>query len=263
LKLFFSEYKSDYNNYIFPYAIWAVPESQDKPADIFNKGFLPSSRDLDRYYMCRHVRVALKEFGTSSENRRILRKGEKYSYQLFEKSKFNFTLAWQKFCLTYAEQKFGENVMTADRLLGLINSPIVSHFLVYSDESHKDVGIIFLYLNDKDLVFYYYSFYDLTLTKDSLGMYMMTTAVDFFQKSAFDYLYLGSCYSRNALYKTQFSGAEFFNGFSWSRDISELKFLIDRDEKNVTKHLFENEEYLTLFHQGAIELKNQKNLFNI
>ena len=263
MKLYFSEYKSDYSKYIFPYAIWAKPDTGDTPANIFAKGFLPSSRDLDRYYLCRHVRVNLNEFTPSSENRRILRKGQKFSYQLFVKSNFNFTLEWQKFCLAYAEQKFGKNVMTSDRLLDLVNSPIVSHFLVYSDEAEKNAGIIFLYLEKKELAFYYYSFYDLSYFKENLGMYMMTLAVDFIQKQAFDYLYLGSCYSRNALYKTQFKGAEFFNGFSWSRDISELKFLIDRDEKNVTKHLLENEEYLTLFHPDGIDSKNQEILFNI
>ena len=76
MKLLFSEHKPDYGNYIFPYAIWAVPERGESPADIFNAGFLPSSRNLDRFYLCRHVRVNLEKFKPSSENRRVLRKGE-------------------------------------------------------------------------------------------------------------------------------------------------------------------------------------------
>ena len=70
MKLLFSEYKSDYNNYIFPYAIWAIPEQKETPALIFNKGFLPSSAELGRFYMCRHLRVRLGQFTPSSENRR-------------------------------------------------------------------------------------------------------------------------------------------------------------------------------------------------
>jgi hypothetical protein len=76
MKLLFSEYKSNYSNYIFPYAIWAIPEDGETPAMIFNKGFLPASRDMTRFYMCRHVRVRLAEFSPSSENRRIMRKCE-------------------------------------------------------------------------------------------------------------------------------------------------------------------------------------------
>ena len=76
MKLLFSEQNSDYEHYQFPYAVWAVPEAGETPADIFNAGFLPSSRNLDRFYLCRQVRVNLAKFKPSSENRRILRKGE-------------------------------------------------------------------------------------------------------------------------------------------------------------------------------------------
>ena len=63
----FSEQNSDYEHYQFPYAIWAVPEEGETPADIFDAGFLPSSRDLDRFYLCRQVRVNLQKFKPSSK----------------------------------------------------------------------------------------------------------------------------------------------------------------------------------------------------
>ena len=86
VKLLFSEQKSDYEHYQFPYAIWAVPEAGETPADIFNAGFLPSSRQLDRFYLCRQVRVNLAKFKVSSENRRILRKGESINSKLLPRS---------------------------------------------------------------------------------------------------------------------------------------------------------------------------------
>ena len=73
MKLLFSEQRSDYDHYQFPYAVWALPEEGETPADIFNAGFLPSSRNLDRFYLCRHVRVNLTKFKASSENRRAAR----------------------------------------------------------------------------------------------------------------------------------------------------------------------------------------------
>ena len=42
MKLLFSEAKADYTHYIFPYAIWAFPENQETPGDLFNHEFLPS-----------------------------------------------------------------------------------------------------------------------------------------------------------------------------------------------------------------------------
>ena len=68
MKLLFSEARADYAHYIFPYAIWAFPEAGETPGDLFDQGFLPSSRNLDRYYLCRQVRVNLAKFKPSSEN---------------------------------------------------------------------------------------------------------------------------------------------------------------------------------------------------
>ena len=69
-------------------------------------------------------------------------------------------------------------------------------------------------------------------------------------RRGFDFVYLGSCYSRNALYKTQFAGAEFFNGVRWSEDLEELKYLIRR--KRWDEHLFESEEYRQAFYGGEL-----------
>jgi len=264
LKLFFSEYKSDYANYIFPYAIWAVPEENEKPADIFAHGFLPNSRFLDRFYMCRQVRVDLGKFEPSSENRRILRKGDAFEYILVNRADFDYTPAWRDFCKTYADQKFGANVMSNDRLDDLFSAPIVSHVLLFRDrEKDKNVGLVMLYLEPEQMGFYYYSFYDLDYFKQSLGMIMMTTAVALLKERNFHHIYLGSCYSRNAMYKTQFAGAEFFNGFRWSDDLQELKFLINRDSGIIEKHLLESEDFVHKFYPAGIATVEKKLYFNI
>ena len=255
MKLLFSEYKSDYSNYIFPYAIWAIPDPGDKAAKIFAGGFLPASRHLDRYYMCRQVRVNLKLFNRSSENRRILRKGSGITFSLIPRDQFEFTLQRREFYKNYADIKFGNDVMTHKRLDSLFNSKIISHLLLFTDnETKKEVGTATLLLDNHQMAYYYYAFYDLNYYRRNLGMYMMTAAVDFFAKQNYDFLYLGTCYSRNALYKTQFKGAEFFNGSCWSQRIQELKYLIEREKKVITKHLLETDEFLEKFYDG--ELKN-------
>jgi sporulation-control protein spo0M len=55
------------------------------------------------------------------------------------------------------------------------------------------------------------------------------------------------------MYKTQFAGAEFFNGFRWSDDLDELKFVIRRDKQALTEHLLETDEYRDAFYQGNLE----------
>ncbi|MFQ5637361.1 MAG: hypothetical protein ACE5IR_05145 [bacterium] len=253
MKLLFSEYKSDYANYIFPYAIWAVPEGKESPARFFARGFLPSSRDFERFYLCRQVRVNLQNFTRTSENRRILRKCQDIQFNLVPISDFEFTEEWREFCKHYADIKFGKDVMTRDRLDSLFRSKIVTHVLVFHDsKTEQAVGLVTLYLEKKTLAYYYYAFYDLNYYERNLGMFMMTSAVDYFAAENVNSMYLGTCYSRNALYKTQFRGAEFFNGFQWSQNLKELKYMIERDGSAVTQHLIETEEYCQKFYHGKI-----------
>ena len=169
----------------------------ETPSDIFNAGFLPSSRNLDRFYLCRQVRVNLAKFKPSSENRRILRKGAGIDVKLVPRDKYDYTPERRQFFKTYADIKFGKDVMTFERLDALFASPIISHLLVFTDtETGKEVGVATLYLEGKALAFYYYAFYDLNYYARNLGMFMMTSAVALFAERGVKHLYLGTCYSQ-------------------------------------------------------------------
>ncbi|MBI4327850.1 MAG: hypothetical protein HY674_21680 [Chloroflexi bacterium] len=253
MKLLFSEAKADYAHYIFPYAVWAFSESGETPGDLFNQGFLPSSRNLDRFYLCRQVRVNLAKFKPSSENRRILRKGEGIDVKLVPRAGFDYTPARRQFYQTYADIKFGKDVMSFERLDALFASPIISHLLVFTDaRTGTEVGTATLYVEGGELAYYYYAFYDLNYYARHLGIFMMTSAVARLAEAGWRFLYLGTCYSRNALYKTQFAGAEFFNGFRWSDNLDELKFLLRRENQEQHQHLLESAEYRTTFYGGEL-----------
>ena len=254
MKLLFSEHKADYAHYIFPYAIWGIPEAGETPAHFFDHGFLPSSRELDRFYLCRHVRINLRKYKPSSENRRVLRKGNGISATLVPRTEFDYTPARREFYKTYSDIKFGKDTMTYERLDSLFDGKITSHLLLFHEEGNGDeIGAVTLYLEPGRMAYYYYAFYDLKYYSRNLGMYMMTRAVELFSGEGYDFIYLGSCYSANALYKTQFSGAQFFNGVQWSDDLAELKYLIKRDHQEVRQHLLETEEYRDAYVDGGLD----------
>jgi len=256
MKLLFSEAKPDYGHYIFPYAIWAFPEPGETPADLFHAGFLPSSRQLDRFYLCRQIRVQLKKFEPSSENRRILRKGEAIEVKLVPRAEFEFTPARREFCKHYTDAKFGANGMSYERLDSLFNAPVTSHVLVFTDSATgAEAGLATLYVEGDRMAFYYYAFYDLAHPNRSLGLFMMTTAIKLFTERGSQQLYLGTCYSESALYKTQFPGCEFFNGVRWSENLAELKFILKRSQGELSQHLLEDAEYRETF--APTELSGQ------
>lgn len=228
MKLLFSEARADYGHYVFPYAVWAFPE-HETPADMFAAGFLASTPDLQRFYLCRHTRIDLARYKSSSENRRILRHGEHLHVTLVPRPAFEFTPARREFCRAYTAAKFPPGMAEA-RLDRLFASPITTHVLVATDPARPgaEIGFATLYLEPGRAAFYSYSFYDLAHPNRSLGLFLMTTAVAALAVAGLPHLYLGTCYTENALYKAQFAGFEFFNGVRWSANLDELKSLLRR-----------------------------------
>ena len=172
---------------------------------------------------------------------------------LIPRAEFDYTPQRREFYKTYADAKFGKEVMSCERLDALFQGRIISHLLVFTDaRTGAEIGTVTLYLEPPAMAYYYYAFYDLAYFSRNLGMFMMTWAVAEFARRGFGFLYLGSCYRQSALYKTQFSGAEFFNGLRWSANLEELKYLVARGESQPAEHLLEAEEYRRTFCEGRV-----------
>ena len=260
MKILFSESEADYSRYLYPYVVWAIPEAGEAPADLFNAGFLPGARGLEQFYLCRNLRVDLALFKPSSENRRILRKGEGITMQLVPRAEFDFSAARKDFFLKYAEARYGVGVMPPERLELLFNSALATHLMIFTDAAGVELGVVLLYLEAPRVAFFRYSFYDLNHPNRSLGLFLMTTAVNYFHERKFAHLYLGTCYSERALYKTQFNSVEFFNGFRWSQNLDELKHLVRRDTK---KHLLDTAEFRELFYEGDFKKISNASAFSV
>jgi arginyl-tRNA--protein-N-Asp/Glu arginylyltransferase len=254
MKLLFSEATPDYPNYQFPYAVLAVSEAAELAFQFYERGFLRLPGNPARYYLCRSVRVNLSKFRPSSENRRILRKGADLVLEIVPRAEFHLEEVVVRMCLRCALERFGHDVMSEARLREVIHSEQTSHVLQYRRGEHI-LGLVTSLLEPPHLVHYHFAFHDVDGGVPSLGLYMMTSAVALFAERSIEYAYLGTCYSRRALYKTQFEGIEFFNGMRWSSDLSELKYLIDRtaEHSRPVKHLLECRDYLERFASGALD----------
>jgi arginyl-tRNA--protein-N-Asp/Glu arginylyltransferase len=248
MKLVFSEAGPDYSRYLYPYVVWGIPEPGETPADCLEKGFALSSPLLDRFVLCRHIRVNLRQFEPSSENRRILRKGDPIDTSLLNRTQFEITPERKSRWRAFADQRFGKDVMSEARLNRLLDAPVINHLLVFREQSNpREIGTALLYLENKRAAYYYYAFYELDQRHRNLGMFMMTQAVQHFADLGFEYLYLGTCYSEQALYKTQFPGTEFFNGNAWSTNLEELKYIVRHHPKSQSNHLLDDPAYLEQF----------------
>lgn len=226
MKLVFSESRADYAGYTFPYVIWGFPEAGETPADCFAAGFLPSSPDLDRFYLCRQLRVPLQAWVPSAENRRMLRKSASLECRLVSREAFDYSGERRRQWLEFATERFGQGVMSGERLDRLMRSPVVSHLLVYVDRAGREVGHVLLYLEPPRVAYYYYAFYALDPGDGMSGMQLMTRAVEVMARAGMEFLHLGTCYEEKALYKLQFEPSEYFTGWQWSRDLEALRHLV-------------------------------------
>ena len=102
--------------------------------------------------------------------------------ELVPRAKYDYTPERREFFKTYADIKFGKDVMTHDRLDSLFESPIISHLLVFTDaEKGAEVGVATLYVEGRELAYYYYAFYDLNYyayAQPSGHVRMMTSAAE-------------------------------------------------------------------------------------
>ena len=77
MKIFFSEYRHDYTTYTFGYTMYGLYESRQDLDALYDNGFLPYTGNLklqrDLYYKSRGIRIDLKKFADTSENRRVNR----------------------------------------------------------------------------------------------------------------------------------------------------------------------------------------------
>ncbi|MBN8249566.1 MAG: hypothetical protein J0L84_19265, partial [Verrucomicrobia bacterium] len=243
MKLLFSEAPPDYSRYHYPYVVWGFLEAAETPADAFAAGFLPGLPSLERWYLVRQLRVPLGSWSPTSENRRTLRKASGLRCELLAKADFDFTAERRARWLEYAARRWGPGIMPAERLERVISGAVISHVLHFTDATTgRDAGTALLHVEAPRMAFYYYAFFDAAPEARHIGMAMMTRAVEWFAAAGFGHLHLGTCYSERALYKTQFTGVEFFNGFRWSPNLAELKHLVR--SQTFTGHRLEDPEFL-------------------
>lgn len=256
MKLVFSEGHPDYSRYAFPYVVWGFPESGETPADFFDAGFLPSGPQLDRFYLCRQLRVRLRGWEPTSENRRVLRKGSGIRCDLVPRAGYDYRPDRRAAWLAYAHERFGPGVMPESRLDRLMASPVITHVLTFTDNATGvELGNVLMYVEARRVAYYYFAFYDTSQPSLNLGMLMMTRAVDHFFEDGFKHLHLGTCYEPRALYKAQFIGTEYFTGWRWSDDLEALKALVR--QAPATGHLLEDADHPAACAGKTVELPGQ------
>jgi len=206
------------------YLHWKEEKLNDNTGEtvsrMYDNGFVFTRLDKDIMHQTRSVRINLNKFEISSENRRIMRKGESiiiekhsipYSAYNWEIGKLAKDFYDKKANGSFSANKIKELITTADNFNTLYDFSKLGYAICYENSS---------------ILHYCYPFYDLNKSSKDMGLIMMTKVIAEAKTLGLKYVYLGSLQRPNDTYKLQFSGIEWFDGKVWKSDLEEVKKIL-------------------------------------
>jgi arginyl-tRNA--protein-N-Asp/Glu arginylyltransferase len=198
--------------------------------EAYNKGALFTRVEPQKMTLTRSVRVNLKKFSLSSENRRILRKNENISLSTTALPSSSYTWEIGKLAKDFYDTKFGKDIFSANAIKKLCTEPHNFNTLFVYSENEKPLGYAICYMT-KNVLHYSYPFYELNRVEANIGIGMMTKAIAFAQEKGLSYVYLGSLQRPTDTYKLQFEGIEWFDEHtqSWSSNLIAAKTHLNSD----------------------------------
>lgn len=234
MKIMRSEFGHEYGKYRFGYCEHAELEQGDNPADFYKNGFLPYSADPlvhNLFYMARSARINLKTFKFSSENRRIAKRFDNiFSTRSLSVNEAAADSRIREIFLNYFRVRHGKNVMPTERFDAILASHLPLRIVTY--EKEKILAAIVLEVADDAFGHFWFSAYDISYVKQSLGMWLMLDSARRAGDVGRAYYYIGTVYGEKALYKTNLGPLEFWDGSLWNTDVKRLKKLARAESKN-------------------------------
>lgn len=245
MRLLFSEYPVTYEEYRFPYQVWAQEDSLDERESLLEQGFMPSRMKIGLWYLGRSSRIDLQQYEENSENRRIRKNTSDYHYHLQASDGFTLTtdIDWLLNSARKISDKFSKH--SVKRMFSKHLSTEV--FVWKHSDSDEVVGLVPVMIAGRSM-FYWMAYYKDSAFVSGLGTRMMLEAVEWAATNQYSRAYLGTVYSEASLYKTNFNGFQFFNGVEWRVEKEELRYLLNRSDE---KELFKDNEYLEKFYGRA------------
>lgn len=197
-----------------------IDESHETISRMYDNGFVFTRIDKGVMQQTRSVRVDLEKFELSSENRRILRKGDQI---LLDKNTIPFSkYTWEigKVAKDFYDKKAG-GAFSVNKIREILTT-LHNFNTLYS---FGNLGYCICYENNT-ILHYSYPFYDLEKAQKDMGLIMMTKTLAEAQTLGLKYVYLGSLQRPTDTYKLQFSGIEWFDGKVWKSDVEEVKKIL-------------------------------------
>jgi len=214
------------------YLTWDIKKITDFSdkfvTEMYDRGYVFTRIETGTMHQTRSIRINLKEFSLTSENRRILRKGENISLNKNPIPYVDYSWDIAKIAKDFYDKKT-DHAFSANKIKELIAKGCNFNTLLTFTEDTKKHGYAICYENNS-MIHYSYPFYDIEKSPKDMGLIMMTKVIADAKFNNISYVYLGSLQRPNDTYKLQFEGLEWFDGEKWSTDQNKVREILATNE---------------------------------
>ena len=178
----------------------------------YEKGLLPQRNNKDLFYQESSCRSNLSKFLLNSENRRILRKTEDFTFEIIPTTSFSFNLEIQKQCYHWIKELGWQFPVSS--IKNVFTNHIFNFIYVWKDKLGHVAGYGLVYKSN-NISHIGYVFYNPELTHQNLPIRLVLQVIIDSHNQNLKYCYLGRFSKENGFYKRTMPGFEYFNNNNW------------------------------------------------
>lgn len=179
----------------------------------YENGFLPQRNDKSLFYFETSCRSNLENSNLSSENRRILRKTEDFTFEKIPIGNFNYDFKIQKEIIGWVKN-LGWNFPVSS-IKTVFTNHIFNYLYIWKDNQNKIIAYSLCYFS-KNISHIAYVFYHPDYAHGNLPIRLVLQVIIDSQKLGLKYCYLGRFSENSGYYKRNMPGFEYFKDNNWT-----------------------------------------------
>jgi len=178
----------------------------------YQNGLLPQRNNKDLFYSETSCRSNLVNFNLSSENRRILRKTEEFTFEKKSLKEFKYNFQIQKEIANWV--KTLDWNFPVSSIKSIFTNHIFNNLYIWKDKQNKIIAYSICYFSS-EISHIAYVFYNPNLTNSNLPIRLVLQTIIDSQKLGLKYCYLGRFSQNLGYYKRNMPGFEYFKDNNW------------------------------------------------
>jgi len=178
----------------------------------YQNGLLPQRNDKNLFYFQTSCRSNLTNFNLSSENRRILRKTEEFTFEKIILKDFNYNLTIQKEIYTWIKSLGWDYPISSVK--NIFKNHIFNYLYIWKDKQKNIIAYSVCYFS-KDISHIAYVFYNPEFARTNLPIRLVLQTIIDSHKIGLKFCYLGRFSEDTGFYKRNMPGFEYFKDNQW------------------------------------------------